>query len=634
MHAKIYVTHHKKTHLVRNSILVPIQVGHGAGLEGCLHRDNTGDNIAERNDRYCELTAAYWAWKNGCNADYIGLMHYRRFLDFKENRLELDTWGVENWPSFTSDFTSRFGLDSDWIVKAIGAHDILLPKPWSVRNAGFRTLYEHYCKAPHHHEADLIRCRDLIARSCQEYLLSWDEVLRGERGWFNNIFLLRANLYEEYCRWLFALLGELEEEIPIKTYGVQERRVLGYLAERLLNVWVKHHIHQHPHTSVQELDRVFVKDPSPRAWDPAPRFIASGKGEKPSRTISVVVASDNGYVPHLGALICSVCDNLASDTALDLLILDGGISAANQAMLKRLLPGNASIHFIAMQDEFASYFTHMHFSRATFFRLVLDRVLASREKVIYIDCDTIVLGDLGELWELDLEEHPVAAVHDYIMESFCRGRVLSADFTGSLPAKTYLKTYVGIADEDCGRYFQAGLLVMNLRRIRELNITQQMTDALLGRKYWFLDQDVLNKYFCGSHLSLPAEWNVINMIDEISGNLEEHRVKELKKARERAKLIHFAGYEAKPWVNPSAPLGSYYFYYLRRTFWYEEVMGVGRLSADVGRVMEERAKSRGQWRRTLRRLWRSMPMRVRQIGNPVAYSLRRRLMGEGRDALP
>jgi hypothetical protein len=124
------------------------------------------------------------------------------------------------------------------------------------------------------------------------------------------------------------------------------------------------------------------------------------------------------------------------------------------------------------------------------------------------------------------------------------------------------------------------------------------------------------------------------MIDEISGNLEEHRVKELKKARERAKLIHFAGYEAKPWVNPSAPLGSYYFYYLRRTFWYEEVMGVGRLSADMGRVMEERAKSSGQWRRALRRLWRSMPMRVRQMGNPVAYSLRRRLMGEGRDALP
>jgi lipopolysaccharide biosynthesis glycosyltransferase len=634
MHAKIYVTHHKKTHLIRNSILEPIQVGSGADLDECQHRDNTGDNISERNDRYCELTAAYWAWKNGCNADHVGLMHYRRFLDFKENRFRLDAWGVENWPSFTSDFTSRFGLDSHSIAKAIGNHDILLPRPWSVRNAGFRTLYEHYGKARHHHEADLIRCRNQIAKICPEYLLSWDAVLRSEHGWFNNIFLFRADLYDQYCGWLFPLLQEVEKEIPLHTYGTQERRVLGYLAERLLNVWVKRHIHQHPHTSIREFDRVFISDPSPRVWDPAPRFIASGNGEKPSRTISVVVASDNGYVPHLGALIASVCDNIARDVFLDLLILDGGISPANQAMLERLVPGTASINFIGMQDEFAAYFTHMHFSRATFFRLVLDRILVSREKVIYIDCDTIVLGDLGEIWGLDMEDKPIAAVHDYIMESFCRGKVLSADFTGSLPARTYLQTYVGIADEDCDNYFQAGLLVMNLRRIRELNITQQMTDALQTRKYWFLDQDVLNKFFCGSHLSLPAEWNVVNMVDEISKDLEEHRVKELQKAREQAKLIHFAGYEAKPWINSSAPLGSYYFYYLRRTFWYEDVMGVGPLPADAGRAGERRAKRRERWKTTLRRLWRSMPIRVRQIGNPMAYSLRRRLLGGKRDSLP
>ncbi len=68
-------------------------------------------------------------------------------------------------------------------------------------------------------------------------------------------------------------------------------------------------------------------------------------------------------------------------------------------------------------------------------------------------------------------------------------------------------------------YFQAGLLIMNLRRIRELGLSKRMTDSLLARKYWFLDQDILNKYFCGSHISLPAEWNFVNCTDDIRASL-------------------------------------------------------------------------------------------------------------------
>ena len=269
----------------------------------------------------------------------------------------------------------------------------------------------------------------------------------------------------------------------------------------------------------------------------------------------------------------------------------------------------------------------MHFSRATFYRLTLDKILASREKVIYIDCDTVVLGDLGELWALDMGGKPIAAVHDYIMESFCQARTLSADFTGSLQARAYLEDYLGIAPESCDQYFQAGVLVMNLRLIRQMGITEKMVASLQRRKYWFLDQDVLNKYFCGLHARLPAQWNVINMIDDISSNLQAPRVQELKEARTNAKLIHYAGYEAKPWVNPSAPLGHYYFYYLRRTFWYEDVMGFGGGERHTGMAREHGSSQSKRWNHTLRRLWRKTPVRVRQAANPAAYSLRRWLKG-------
>jgi lipopolysaccharide biosynthesis glycosyltransferase len=268
----------------------------------------------------------------------------------------------------------------------------------------------------------------------------------------------------------------------------------------------------------------------------------------------------------------------------------------------------------------------MHVSRATFYRLTLDRILTDRKKVLYMDCDTIVLGDLRELWDVDIGDKPIAAVHDYIMESFCHSKTLSADFTGSLPARTYLERYLGISANVCDKYFQAGVLIMNLQKIRALGVSEAMVEALQARKYWFLDQDVLNKYFCGHHANLPPEWNVITMIDEISSHLDAVKTQELEQARVNAKLIHYAGYEAKPWINPTAPQAHYYFQYLRRTFWYEEVMRITNTMQQPDNRQNQVPTQRIRHWRALRKIWRRLPVRVRQVANPAAYALRRQLL--------
>lgn len=614
MSAKVYVTYHKKAHIIRNSILEPIQVGKGKDILGCELRDNRGENISDRNNRYCEMTAAYWARQNAIDYDYIGLLHYRRFFDFRQCSLSVDQWGVTKWPGFTSDFESRFGLDQETIVEAICDYDIVLPKKWNVQNAGLKNIAEHYSSARYHHKSDLLLCRDAVARLCPEYLPFWREYLKGHEGWFNNMFVLRKEIFINYIDWLFPILEEVERLIPFECYNDQESRVLGYLAERLQNVWLLHYMEKHPEAKVLELDRIFIEDTAPKERNPR---IAERDSKS---TISVVIASDDNYVPHLGALICSIFDNINEGAAIDLIVLDGGITEANKRMLKALIPEDSCLHFIPMQDEFGDSFTHMHFSRATFYRLILDKLLQSREKVIYVDCDTICLGDLLELWKIDLGGRPVAAVHDYIMEYFCSQRVLSADFTGSRPALSYLQEYVGILPHNCNKYFQAGVLIMDLQRIREMRISERMTDSLQKERYWFLDQDVLNKYLCGLQLELPAEWNFINCTDEITQFLEKSRARELLTAKDNPKLIHYAGYESKPWVNQCAYLSEYYFYYLRQTYWYEKVLSEIKLKNTAlggGRSKKSRV------RRVIRGFWRRLPWYVRRLANPIAFSLQR-----------
>lgn len=80
---KIVVATHKKYRMPEDGCYLPLQVGK-AGKEALGYQgDDTGDNISEKNPYYCELTGLYWAWKN-LDAEYIGLVHYRRYFASKK----------------------------------------------------------------------------------------------------------------------------------------------------------------------------------------------------------------------------------------------------------------------------------------------------------------------------------------------------------------------------------------------------------------------------------------------------------------------------------------------------------------------------------------------------------------------
>ena len=80
---KIIVATHKKYEMPKDDIYIPLHVGAEGKEDIGFIKDNTGDNISEKNPYFCELTGLYWAWKN-LNADYIGLVHYRRHFCLKK----------------------------------------------------------------------------------------------------------------------------------------------------------------------------------------------------------------------------------------------------------------------------------------------------------------------------------------------------------------------------------------------------------------------------------------------------------------------------------------------------------------------------------------------------------------------
>lgn len=186
---------------------IPIQAG--AALTDrkiCAVRDDTGENISYKNRQYCELTALYWIWKNDC-ADYAGLCHYRRHFELDEEMV-------------------GHLADSDI--------DVVLTLP--ILN--FSSVREVYCHD--HVEDDWDRMLEAIRVLCPAYMAEAVELQNGNFYYGYNMFIARKSIFDDYCAWLFPLLEHCEGRCDKKADRYQERYI-GFLAERLLTVYMKHH---------------------------------------------------------------------------------------------------------------------------------------------------------------------------------------------------------------------------------------------------------------------------------------------------------------------------------------------------------------------------------------------------------
>ena len=215
---RIIVATHKPYRMPEDPVYLPLLVGADQNRpewKGAV--DNEGDNISRKNPYYCELTGLYWAWKN-LNADYIGLVHYRRI--FADGRW----WKEKN---------ERI-ISGTRIAGHLRDTDILLPKP---RHYWIETNYSQYAHA-HHHE-DLDRAREIIEAKHPRYLTAFDAVMKKRSGHRFNMMVMEKEQLNRYCSWLFDILAELESKLDIAAYSQNDQRVFGFVGERLLDVWLE-----------------------------------------------------------------------------------------------------------------------------------------------------------------------------------------------------------------------------------------------------------------------------------------------------------------------------------------------------------------------------------------------------------
>lgn len=168
--------------------------------------DCSGEHISEKNERYCELTAQYWIWKN-VSAEYIGLCHYRR-------RFALSKEDVDN-------------LTRSCV-------DVVVTNPV----VNIPNVLTMYCK--NHVLNDWQIMKDGIRKICCEYLKSLEYVEQSTYYIPYNMFIMQRDVLNRYCEWLFPILEYCEMNCEARE-DIYQNRYIGFLAERLMTVYLYHH---------------------------------------------------------------------------------------------------------------------------------------------------------------------------------------------------------------------------------------------------------------------------------------------------------------------------------------------------------------------------------------------------------
>lgn len=217
MDVKIIVATHKTYRMPEDPIYLPLHLGHAGKTDLGYMGDDTGDNISQKNSRYNELTGIYWAWKN-LDADYIGLVHYRRYFAGKREK---------------GDPYDAIATRAD-IENALQSYDVILPKK---RFYYIETVYSHYVHLPFVYPQDLDQLREAIRKVSPEYSDALECMLRRRSAHMFNMFVMKKGIFDEYCQWMFRIMDEVDKRINMNGRKPIEARY--YISEFLMDTWLE-----------------------------------------------------------------------------------------------------------------------------------------------------------------------------------------------------------------------------------------------------------------------------------------------------------------------------------------------------------------------------------------------------------
>ena len=287
--------------------------------------------------------------------------------------------------------------------------------------------------------------------------------------------------------------------------------------------------------------------------------------------IAICFSTDNNFVPYLAVVMQSLVHNISQFNNYDIVILEENLTDFHKKDFFKYSRENVSIRFINMTSYMESYkdVWYIHnwgkkwHSLSVYYRFFIPEIFKEYQKVVFLDGDIIINIDIAELYNVDLKENLVGAVQDF-------ARNIKNDAIAEYSEK--------VLDVDRKKYFNAGVLVFNLKKLTKIKFLDNCIKTLqeIGRPK-LQDQDILNIVLKDQVLYLNNAynclfWSILHGRSNAKELLDSELYSLWEEMAKNPKIFHYAG-SRKPWSEPNLEYATYFWSYARQTPFYEEILG-------------------------------------------------------------
>lgn len=265
--------------------------------------------------------------------------------------------------------------------------------------------------------------------------------------------------------------------------------------------------------------------------------------------IPIFFSIDDAYAPFLSVALNSAIQNCSLDNHYKAIVLHEDLNKKHIEKLSKLATENFEIEFVPMKtgmetitDRMSNRLRCDYFTLTIYFRLFIAQMFPQYDKAIYIDSDVAVVGDLAELYNVELGDNLIGGCPDRSIE-------------GVGPLMRYIENAVGSPN---GEYINSGVLLMNLKQLREVEFDKHFLNLLNTYHFDCIapDQDYINAICKGRIHYLPDIWDTMpNDNRQIDPN---------------AKLIHYNLF-SKPWCYDNIQYGDVFWKYAQDSGYLEEI---------------------------------------------------------------
>ena len=285
--------------------------------------------------------------------------------------------------------------------------------------------------------------------------------------------------------------------------------------------------------------------------------------------ITICFSSNNFFFEYLAVCIYSLVKYSDKNKFYDIVILEKDITELNKEKLKELSKNNISIRFYNISDIIENldlnFTINHHFSIENYFRLFIPDIFKHYEKVLYLDCDGIFRQDVAQIYEIQMQEYPLAAAKDFIVQNQIYSNILTDYYYKELAMQNPLK------------YINTGVLLMNIPLLLKDNFLIKALELISRFTPKYVDQCIINKLyenrikFIDNRYNATAVLKLLASYNRISLNLPDNIMIKYKESIDSPVFMHFMT-GLKPWRNPEVKWSDFFWELAKEAGYYERIL--------------------------------------------------------------